>query len=88
MATTLDRRKTYEIAQAVALARRRADVGETGGAILSDPSDTPSNASLLAAANRMDRELVDAGTAFGKKHRMDTGFGIMFGDTRAAIKSR
>lgn len=82
MATTLDRRKAHEIAQAVALARRRADAGETGGTILSDPSGTPSNASLLAAANRMDRELVDAGTAFGKKHRMDTGFGIMFGDTR------
>jgi hypothetical protein len=110
MVATLDRRKAYEIAQAVEFARRKAAGSGTGlrgplgaeglpahpnptqpagapsrtsGTILNNSSGAAlRNASLLAALNRMDREIVDAGTAFGKKHGIDTGFGIMFGDRR------
>lgn len=43
------------------------------------------NANDLAALNRMDRKLVETGMAFGRKHGIDTGWGIILGDARRFV---
>jgi len=52
------------------------------GGLLGSTRPAPSMGGLLNQLNQMDRAIVEAGTAFGKRHQMDTGFGIMFGDSR------
>jgi hypothetical protein len=58
-----------------------ARVGSSGGTILSNPSRAAqSMGGLLNGLNRRDRDVVEAGTRFGNRLGLDTGYGISFMD--------